>query len=90
MSPYTRDNLISELQMLNADVDKHAPQVLQIEMNYRVKKSNTYSNEVKKKTERSGIDCLLVQKAANATIAFDNEDFLLGETKHNQPLYFTG
>ena len=29
-----------------------------------------------------------VKKAANATIAFDKEDFLLGKTKHNRPLYF--
>ena len=28
MSPQTRDSLISELQRLNLDVDKHAPQVL--------------------------------------------------------------
>ncbi|MBY3556070.1 hypothetical protein HGI15_22305, partial [Modestobacter lapidis] len=38
MSPQTRDSLISELQRLNTDVDKHAPQVLQIEMDYRVEK----------------------------------------------------
>ncbi|XXG79989.1 hypothetical protein AAC387_Pa09g0950 [Persea americana] len=75
MSPHTRDNLISEFQMLNADVDKHAPQVLQIEMDYRVKKSDTSSKEEKKKIERFGIECL----SANATIAFDKEDFLLLE-----------
>ncbi|XXG82673.1 hypothetical protein AAC387_Pa10g0573 [Persea americana] len=33
---------------------------------------------------------LSVQKAASATIAFNKEDLLLGETKHNRPLYFTG
>jgi len=27
---------------------------------------------------------------ASRSIAFDKEDLLLGETKHNQPLYFTG
>ncbi|MBY3556007.1 retroviral-like aspartic protease, partial [Modestobacter lapidis] len=90
MSPQTRDSLISELQRLNADVDKHAPQVLQIEMDYRVKKSSTSSKEEKKKAEGSCIECLSVQKASSATIAFDKDDLLLGETKHNRPLYFTG
>ena len=90
MSPQTRDSLISELQRLNADVDKHAPQVLQIEMDYRVKKSNTSSKGEKKKTEGSCIQCLSVQKAASAAIAIDKDDLLLGETKHNRPLYFTG
>ena len=41
------------------------------------------------KIEGSCIECLLVQKATSATIAFDKEDLLLGETKHNRPLYFT-
>ena len=90
MSPQTRESLISELQRLNADVNKHAPQVLQIEMDYRVKKSNTSSKGEKKKTEKQGTECLSVQKAASATIAFDKDDLLLGETKHNRPLYFTG
>ncbi|KAJ8624407.1 hypothetical protein MRB53_032937 [Persea americana] len=48
MSPQTRDSLISELQRLNLDVDKHAPQVLQIEMDYRVTKSKTCSKGEKK------------------------------------------
>ena len=59
-------------------------------MDYRVKKSDTSSKGEKKKIEGSRIECLLVQKEANATIAFDKEDLMLGETKHNQPLYFTG
>ena len=90
MSSRTRDNLISELQKLNQDVDKHAPQVLQIEMDYRVKNSKNSSKGEKKKTEGSCIECLSVQKIASATIAFSKEDLLLGETKHNRPLYFTG
>ena len=89
MSPQTCDSLISELQRLNVDVDKHAPQVLQIEMDYRVKKSDTSLKGEKKKTERSCIECLSIQKVASATIAYDKEDLLLGETKHNRPLYFT-
>ena len=90
MSPQTRDSLISELQRLNLDVDKHALQVLQIEMDYRVGKSKTSSKEKKKKTEGPWTECLSVQNAASATIAFNKEDLLLGDTKHNRPLYFTG
>ncbi|KAJ8639913.1 hypothetical protein MRB53_016607 [Persea americana] len=90
MSPHTRYSLISELQRLNLDVDKHAPQVLQIEMNYRVKKSKTSSKGEKKEAGGPCTECLSVQKAASATIAFNKEDLLLGETKHNRPLYFTG
>ena len=75
--------------MLNVDVDEHAPQVLQIEMDYKVKKSDTSSKGEKKKTEGSCIECLSIQKVASATIAFDKEDLLLGETKYNRPLYFT-
>ncbi|WP_203529739.1 hypothetical protein, partial [Pseudodesulfovibrio sp. JC047] len=89
-SPRTRDNLISELQKLNEDVDRHAPQVLQIEMDYRAKNSETSSKGEKEKIEGSCIQCLSVQKAASATIAFTKEDLLLGETRHNRPLYFTG
>ncbi|XXG88145.1 hypothetical protein AAC387_Pa12g0394 [Persea americana] len=83
-------NLISELQRLNLDVDKHAPQVLQIEMDYRVTKSRTSSKGEKKEAGGPCTECLSVQKAASATIAFNKEDLLLGETKHNRPLYFTG
>ncbi|XXG76866.1 hypothetical protein AAC387_Pa08g1139 [Persea americana] len=90
ISPQTRDSLISELQRLNANVDKHAPQVLQIEMDYRVRKSNTSSKGEKKKTEGSCIQCLSVQKAASATIAFNKEYLLPGVTKQNRPLYSTG
>ncbi|XXG88176.1 hypothetical protein AAC387_Pa12g0420 [Persea americana] len=90
MSPQTRDSLISELQRLNLDVDKHALQVLQIEMDYRVTKSKTSSKGEKKETGEPCTECLSVQKAASATIAFNKEDLLLGETKHNRPLYFTG
>ncbi|KAJ8644136.1 hypothetical protein MRB53_005884 [Persea americana] len=90
MSPQTRDSLISELQRLNLDVKKHAPQVLQIEMDYRVTKSKTSSKGEKKEAGGPCTECLSVQKAASATIAFNKEDLLLGETKHNRPLYFTG
>ena len=76
--------------MLNANVDKHAPQVLQIEMDYRVKKLYASSKGEKKKIEGFSTKCLLVQKPAFATIAFDKEDLLLGETRHNRPLYFIG
>ncbi|XXG62961.1 hypothetical protein AAC387_Pa05g1244 [Persea americana] len=90
MSPQTRDSLISELQRLNVDVDKHGPQVLQIEMDYRVKKSKTSSKGEKKEAGGPYTECLSVQKAANATIAFNKEDLLLGETKYKRSLYFTG
>ncbi|XXG73026.1 hypothetical protein AAC387_Pa07g2008 [Persea americana] len=90
MSPQTRDSLISELQRLNVDVDKHAPQVLQIEMDYRVKNSKTSSNGENKKARGPCTECLSVQKAASATVAFNKENLLLGKTKHNRPLYFTG
>ncbi|XXG41999.1 hypothetical protein AAC387_Pa01g2358 [Persea americana] len=83
MSPQTRDSLISELQRLNLDVDKHAPQVLQIEMDYRVTKSKTSSKGEKKEAGGPYTECLSVQKAASATIAFNKEDLLLGEMKHN-------
>ena len=89
MSPQTRDSLISELQRLNVDVDKHAPQVLQIEMDYRVKKSKTSSKGEKKEAGGPCTECLSVQKASSATIAFNKEDLLLSETKHNRPLCFT-
>ncbi|XXG47440.1 hypothetical protein AAC387_Pa02g2086 [Persea americana] len=90
MSPQTRDSLISELQSLNMDVDKHAPQVLQIEMDYRVKNSKTSSKGEKKEAGGPCTECLSVQKVVSAAIAFNKEDLLLGETKHNRPLYFTG
>ncbi|XXG47521.1 hypothetical protein AAC387_Pa02g2156 [Persea americana] len=90
MSPQTRDSLISELQRLNLDVDKHALQVLQIEMDYRVTKSKTISKGEKKEAGGPCTECLSVQKAVSATITFNKEDLLLGETKHNRPLYFTG
>ncbi|KAJ8620217.1 hypothetical protein MRB53_028746 [Persea americana] len=75
---------------LNLDVDKHAPQVLQIETDYRVKKSKTSSKGEKKEAGGPCTECLSVQKAGSATFAFNKEDLLLGETKHNRPLYFTG
>ena len=59
-------------------------------MDYRVKNSENFSKGEKKKTEGSCIECLSIQKAASATIAFSKEDLLLGETKHNRPMYFTG
>ena len=59
-------------------------------MDYRVTKSKTSSKGEKKETKGPCTECLLVQKAASATIAFNKEDLLLGETKHNRPLYFTG
>ncbi|XXG53350.1 hypothetical protein AAC387_Pa03g1453 [Persea americana] len=90
MLPQTRDSLILELQRPNVDVDKHTPQVLQIEMDYRVKKSKTSSKGEKKETKRPCTECLSVQKASSATITFNKEDLLLGETKHNRPLYFIG
>ncbi|XXG59260.1 hypothetical protein AAC387_Pa04g1371 [Persea americana] len=83
-------NLISELERLNVDVDKHAPLVLQIEMDYRVKKSKPSSNGEKKEAGGPCTECLSIQNAANATITFNKEDLLLGETKHNRPLYFMG
>ncbi|XXG73202.1 hypothetical protein AAC387_Pa07g2161 [Persea americana] len=90
MSPQTRDSLISKLQRQNVDVYKHAPQVLQIEMDYRVKKLKTSSKGEKKEAGGPCTECLSVQKAASVTIAFNKEDLLLGKTKHNRPLYFTG
>ncbi|XXG82708.1 hypothetical protein AAC387_Pa10g0606 [Persea americana] len=90
MSPQTRDSLISELRRLDLDVDKHAPQVLQIEMDYRDKKSKTFSKGEKKEARGPCTECLSVQKTVSATIAFNKEDLLLGETKNNRPLYFTG
>ncbi|XXG85708.1 hypothetical protein AAC387_Pa11g0742 [Persea americana] len=78
-----------ELQRLNLEVDKHAPQFLQVEMDSRVRKWKTSSKGEKKEAGGPYTECLSVQKAASATIAFNKEDFLLGETKHNRPLYFT-
>ncbi|KAJ8622008.1 hypothetical protein MRB53_030537 [Persea americana] len=77
MSPQTSDSLISELERLIVDVDKHAPQVLQIEMDYRVKKSKASLKGEKKETKGSCTECLSVQKAASATITFNKEDLLL-------------
>ena len=59
-------------------------------MYYRVTKSKTSLKGEKKEAGGPCTECLSVQKAANATIAFNKEDLLLGETKHNRPLYFTG
>ncbi|XXG59312.1 hypothetical protein AAC387_Pa04g1418 [Persea americana] len=75
---------------LNLDVDKHVPQVLQVEMDYRVRKSKTSLKGEKKEAGGPSTECLSVQKAISATIAFKKEDLLLGETKHNRPLYFMG
>ena len=58
-------------------------------MDYRVKKPDISSKGDKKRTEGFCIECLLVQKVASATIAFTKEDLLLGEMRHNRPLYFT-
>ncbi|KAJ8624186.1 hypothetical protein MRB53_032716 [Persea americana] len=57
-------------------------------MDYRVKKSKTSSKGEKKETKVPCTECLSVQKSASATIAFNKEDLLLGETKHNRPLCF--
>ena len=62
MSPQTRDSLISELQRLNMDVDKHAPQVLQIEMDYRVKKSKPPQREKRKKLEDLALNAFQSKK----------------------------
>ena len=59
-------------------------------MDYRVTKSKTSSKEEKKEAGGPCTECLSVQKAVSATIAFNKEDLLLGKTKHNRPLYFTG
>ena len=69
--------------MLNADDNKHASQVLQIERDYRVIKSDTSSKGEKKKTKGSRFKCLWVQKAVSATIAFTKEGLVLGEIRHN-------
>ncbi|XXG53393.1 hypothetical protein AAC387_Pa03g1488 [Persea americana] len=57
---------------------------------FKVTKSKTSSKEEKKEARGPCTECLSVQKAASATIAFNKEDLLLSETKHNRPLYFTG